>query len=212
MRQINLHADTSLCLIVSALLYLLFFALPIVFGEGHGFNNGEVGLTFIGLIIGILLANVYCLFVNEPWYKRQGEKRKNTPEDRLPLMMLGAVVLPIAMFIFAWTSMPHVHWAGALVAQIPLGFAFVSVYLSANSYIVDVYPTRAASSLAAKTLARSLFGAAVPLYVNQMFHKMQPQWALTLMAFICVGMLPIPFCFYAIGPMMRGRSKLSTTA
>lgn len=107
--------------------------------------------------------------------------------------------------------MPYVHWAGPLVAQIPLGFAFVSVYLSANNYLVDVYPKRAASSLAAKTFARSMFGAAVPLYVEQMFHKMQPQWALTLMAFICVGMLPIPFCFFAIGPTMRARSKLSTS-
>lgn len=83
----------------------------------------------------------------------------------------------------------------------------MSIYISANSYIVDVYPRRAASALAAKTLARSLCGAAVPLFVNQMFHKMHNQWAFTLMAFVTLGMAPIPFIFFKIGPTMRARSK-----
>lgn len=195
----------------AAILYLLFFALPIVYAEGHGFNDGEVGLTFLALVVGIMFAMVYCMYVHEPWYARAGRRRKNTPEDRLPLMMVGAVILPIAMFILAWTSMPHVHWSGSLVSLIPMGASLILIYVSANSYIVDVYTKQAASALAAKTLARSLCGAAVPLYVNQMFHAMRNQWALTLMAFVCLGMMPIPFCFYAVGPQLRARSQGTTS-
>lgn len=199
-----------LCL-VYALLYLMFFAYPIVFVEGHGFNALQTGLCFISVVIGMVMAMAFILFVNEPMTQRRIKARGYTvPEDRLPLMFYGSVILPIALFILAWTSMPSVHWSGALVAGIPTGASFVMIYISANSYLVDCYPKVAASALAAKTLLRSLCGAAVPLFVNQMFHKMHNQWAFTLIAFVSVGMGPIPFFFYKFGPKMRAQSKFAS--
>lgn len=205
-----------LCLIYS-LLYLLFFAFPIVFAEGHGFSEGLTGTTFMAIVVGILLALLFVLLWNEPMYKRRAEKRLaagaeqgNTPEDRLPLMMIGATILPIGLFIFAWTSMPYVPWEGACIGGgVSLGFAFVSVYLSANNYLVDVYPSYAASALAAKTLLRSLCASAVPLFVTPMYHHMRNQWASTLLAFVAVGMLPIPFFFYMTGAKFRASSQFA---
>lgn len=205
-----------LCLIYS-LLYLLFFAFPIVFSEGHGFSEGKTGTTFMAIVVGILLALVFVLLWNEPMYKRVARKRLesgaacgNTPEDRLPLMMIGATLLPIGLFIFAWTSMPFVPWEGACIGGgVTLGFAFVSVYLSANNYLVDVYPSYAASALAAKTLLRSLCASAVPLFVTPMYHHMRNQWASSLLAFIATGMLPIPFFFYMLGAKFRSSSQFA---
>lgn len=199
-----------LCL-VYALLYLMFFAFPIIFAEGHGFNPLLVGCCFISIIIGILISILFIWFVMEPWTKRRIHARGYTvPEDRLPLMFIGAVLLPISLFILAWTSMPSVHWAGPLVSGIPVGASFVMIYISANSYLVDCYPKVAASALAAKTLLRSLCGAAVPLFVNQMFHAMHNQWALTLLAFVSLAMGPIPFFFYFYGPKMREKSRFAS--
>lgn len=73
--------------------------------------------------------------------------------------------------------------------------------------IVDCYPAVAASSLAAKTLARSLCGAAVPLFVNQMYAALTNQWASSLLAFVALGMSPIPFLFYRYGSAFRQKSK-----
>lgn len=72
---------------------------------------------------------------------------------------------------------------------------------------MDCYPSVAASALAAKTLARSLCGAAVPLYVNQMYRAMSNQWASSLLAFVSLAMMPIPFFFYWYGPTSRERSR-----
>ena len=199
-----------LCLIYS-LLYLMFFAYPIIFLEGHGFNEFQTGLCFISIIVGIMLALALIIFVMEPYTQRRIERRGHqVPEDRLPLMFIGCILLPISLFILAWTSMPSVHWAGSLVGGIPTGASFVMVYISANSYLVDCYPKVAASALAAKTLLRSLCGAAVPLFVNQMFHKMHNQWAFTLLALVSVAMAPIPFFFYWKGPEMRAKSRYGT--
>ncbi|PWN88030.1 putative polyamine transport protein specific for spermine [Acaromyces ingoldii] len=199
--------------LVYSLLYLTFFAFPIVFQGLHGFNAGETGLTFLSLLVGICLAMLYVWFVQERMYHRRRNARGSAlPEDRLPLMFVGSVLLPVSLFIFAWTSLKSVHWSGPLVAGIPLGFSFVAIYISANSYIVDCYPSVAASALAAKTLARSLCGAAVPLYVEQMYKAMHPQWASTLLALVSLAMVPIPFFFYRYGPLYRRRSALAESS
>ena len=106
--------------------------------------------------------------------------------------------------------MPSVHWQGALISGLGTGLSFVMIYNAANTYLVDCYPKTAASALASKTLIRSLGGAAVPLFVNQMFHAMHNQWALTLLALVATIMVPIPFFFYRFGPKYRAKSKYAS--
>ncbi|KAF8759751.1 Major Facilitator Superfamily [Rhizoctonia solani] len=162
-----------------------------------GLNAGEIGLTFIGVMIGIFCA-MLLLPLQEKAYRKVCEKRGVVPEARLPLMMFGSILLPFGLFIFAWTSMSHVHWIGTAIAGAPFGAAMVAVYISANSYIIDTYQRYTASAVAAKTFLRSLVGATVPLWVNQMYAGMTPQWASTLLAFLAILAMPIPFVFFYV--------------
>lgn len=86
------------------------------------------------------------------------------------------------------------------------GFAMISIYVSANSYIIDSYSSYAASAMAAKTFIRSEVGAMVPLFVTPMFHNMGFQWAGLLLACIALAIAPIPFIFYKYGAQVRARS------
>lgn len=125
--------------------------------------------------------------------------------------MYAFSLLPIALFIFAFTgAYAWVHWMGVCVAGFLFGFALIIVYISANSYIVDSYSSYAASAIAAKTLMRSIIGAMVPLYVNQMFKNMGFQYAGLLLA--CLGLLiaPIPYVFFFYGHRIRARSAKAT--
>lgn len=65
------------------------------------------------------------------------------------------------------------------------------------------------SALAANTFLRSLFGAAFPLFATQMFNKLGVAWATSLLAFLCVLMVPIPIVFYRYGPRIRAMSKFA---
>lgn len=49
-----------------------------------------------------------------------------------------------------------------------------------------------ASALAANTVIRSLAGASFPLFAVQMFNKLDPRWASTLIGFIALLLAPIP--------------------
>ncbi|EAL17545.1 hypothetical protein CNBM1110 [Cryptococcus deneoformans B-3501A] len=191
---------------VYALLYATFFAFPIAFEEIRGWSMGMTGVTFISIIIGIAIAN--CLMpVQERLYRQHSEKYGPAPEARLYPMMLGALLLPVALFILAFTSYPGIIWVGPCISGILFGFSMVIIYISGNSYVVDSYANVAASAISAKNMTRSLIGASVPLWITQLFHNLGFQYGGLLLALVSVVIMPIPFYFYYKGAAVRKRSK-----
>ncbi|WVQ82942.1 hypothetical protein IAT38_005078 [Cryptococcus sp. DSM 104549] len=195
--------------LVYGLLYAFFFSFPVVFAEDYGWDDAKTGLTFIPVFIGVGLA----LFVT-PWlekgYAAKGENVE--PEDRLPGMLIGGPFVPISLFIFGWTAPPYVapgggSWVGPCSAGIPFGFGMVLVYFSANAFLIEAFPDYVASALAAKTVVRSAAGAAMPLFITQMFHGLGNGGAASLLAGIAVIMAIIPWAFKKWGKQIRARSK-----
>ncbi|VVT49015.1 uncharacterized protein SAPINGB_P002062 [Magnusiomyces paraingens] len=197
--------------ILYCLLYIFFFAYPIVFGEGKGWSTGKTGLTFIPIAVGSIVGTAIAPWINNDYIRRakvytdRGEMPP--PEIRLIPMMFGSWLMPIGLFIFAWTSYPSLIWVGPVLAGFPCGIGFLIIYNSANNYIVDSYQHFAASALAAKTSVRSFGGATVILGTVQMYHAMGYQWASSLLAFVSLGCCGIPFLFYFFGAKIRAKSK-----
>ncbi|ORE07526.1 MFS general substrate transporter [Rhizopus microsporus var. microsporus] len=196
--------------IIYALLYAFFFAYPIIFGRIYHMNDGFIGLTFIGILIGAgfaLIATPYFEKIYRNTIKKNG---KATPEDRLMGMMFAAPFVPISLFIFSWTSYPWVHWIGPVISGLPFGFGMVLLYYSANNYLIDCFSRYVTSALAAKVLVRSSSGAAFPLFIEQMYDRLGDQWASTLLAFISLAIVPIPFAFYRWGAKIRAKSRAAS--
>lgn len=79
------------------------------------------------------------------------------------------------------------------------------------SYLVDTYQAvTSASALAANGLLRYMFGAAFPLFTLQMYERMGVDWATSLLAFITVGLMPIPWVLFKFGHSIRARSSYDT--
>ncbi|CAL1705557.1 unnamed protein product [Somion occarium] len=204
--------------LVYGLLYAFFFSFPITFLENYHWNDGQTGLAFISIWIGLFLA----LFATPQLEKRylaasKAKGGKADPEDRLPGMMIGVWFIPISLFIFGWTSPPAVmpgggNWVGPVSSGIPFGFGMVILYFSANAYIIDAFPGYVASALAAKTVVRSGAGAGIPLFIPAMYHNLGIGWAATTWAFISIAMIPIPFLFYFYGKRIRALSKRAAPA
>lgn len=51
------------------------------------------------------------------------------PEERLPMVILGGILLPVGLFMFAWTSPPNIHWIVPLIATVIFGAALVGLFL-----------------------------------------------------------------------------------
>ncbi|GAA5959722.1 hypothetical protein JCM21900_001405 [Sporobolomyces salmonicolor] len=201
-----------LCLIY-ALLYAFFFLYPLVLSP-HGFTNGEVGLAFLSILIGIFIVVTVACPIQERYYQRRVAESPDgnvPPEARLPLMMGCCIVLPISLFIFGATSSPHTQWAGAVVSGIPFGFALVGIYISANTYLAVAFSQYSASAMAAKTFIRSMAGASTPMWIPGMFVNIGPWWSGATLAFIAVMMAPIPFVFFFYGARIRRSSKMASS-
>lgn len=78
-------------------------------------------------------------------------------------------------------------------------------------YFIDVYgPLNGASAMAANGVARYGMGAVFPLFTVQMYERLGVAWATSLLAFVSVAMLPIPWVFFRFGEGVRGRSRYET--
>ncbi|CUM64152.1 uncharacterized protein PRCAT00001744001 [Priceomyces carsonii] len=197
--------------VIYGLLYMFFFAYPIVYQEGKLWSASMTGVMFIPLGVGVVISALVSPLFNRD-YNRCAQKYRDKgelppAELRLRPMMISCWFIPCSLFSFAWSSYPSINWAGPCISGLGAGFGFCCVYNPANNYIVDSYQHYAASALAAKTLVRSIWGACVPLFTIQMYHRLGYEWATSLMAFISLACCAIPFLFYIYGARIRQFSK-----
>lgn len=201
--------------VLYGLLYMFFFAYPVIYMEGKGWSASKTGVMFLPIAGGVLFACCLAPFINNDYNKKaqpyvdKGELPP--PELRLRPMLIGCWFIPAGLFAFAWSSYPRISWAGPAFSGFGCGFGFLMLYNPANNYIVDSYQHYAASGLAAKTFVRSIWGACVPLFTIQMYHRLGYEWASTLMAFIALACCLIPYVFYWKGAKIREYSKYAYT-
>ncbi|QSS57017.1 MFS multidrug transporter [Histoplasma capsulatum var. duboisii H88] len=212
----------SLCIfsaILLGIIYLFFGAFQLVFSTLHGFTLSQVGLSFLGLFVGMMVA-----ILSDPlWrknYTRLARKREMKvgklgeyePEWRLPPAIAGAPLVSIGIFIFAWTVYRHVHWIAPIIGTAVFGMGTVLVYSGIFTFLVDAYPLYAASALAANSFLRSSFGAVFPLFGIQMYHRLGFNWASSLLAFLTVAMAPFPYLFFRYGKWIRKGSRFANSS
>nr|AOR51665.1 MFS multidrug resistance transporter [Phaffia rhodozyma] len=197
--------------IVYGTLYLFFTAFPIVFQTTRGWSSGVGGLAFLGVGLGMLIGTALAPVNNKIYLRatRKSPTGRAPPEARLPMAMLGGALLPSAIFWFAFTSTPSVHWIVPILAGVPFGCGMLLVFSSIINYLIDCYLMYAASALAANTVLRSLLGAVFPLFSTYMYQNLGNAWASALVAFLSLACAPMPFLFYRYGAKIRARSKFS---
>ncbi|KAG8990431.1 hypothetical protein FRB94_013368 [Tulasnella sp. JGI-2019a] len=195
-------------------IYLLFEAYPIVYTEGHHLNSGESGLMFLPLFLGGVTGVFLYIFYFNPAYTKMIEEYAPNPvppEARLIPAFYGGPLLLVSFLWFGWTSYPGLSLWAALPSGAPMGVGVILIFLALFNYIIDAYLMVAASALAATTVVRSLFGAGFPLFATQMYEKLNPRWASTLLAGITLLLLPIPFILHRYGAHIRRTSRYAPT-
>ncbi|KAK4935548.1 hypothetical protein LTR10_023411 [Elasticomyces elasticus] len=211
-----------LCLysaILLGIVYLFFGAFPLVFINNHGFSLYQVGLSFCGLGLGIIIGAM----TNPYWHKNfdkmvakleaeTGQQGiKPPPEFRLPPAMAGAILVPIGLFWFGWTTYRSVHWIVPIIGSGFFGMGVFLAFTGVLTFLVDAYAKVAASAVAANVLVRLIAAAAFPLFGTQMYERLGYQWASSLLAFLSLACLPMPFLFFKYGKKIRARSKFTNT-
>ncbi|KAI9810301.1 MAG: MFS siderochrome iron transporter 1 [Pycnora praestabilis] len=200
--------------IIYGTLYMTFAAFPIVYQQNRGWSEGIGGLSFLGVMVGMIIGVIYSIQDNKRYVKAAAKAPGGNapPEARLPPSMVGSIAIPLGLFIFAWTNYPSIHWSVSIIFTAPFGFGMVLVFLSVMNYLIDAYVIYAASVLAANSVLRSLFGAIFPLFTTYMYQNLGIHWASSIPAFLALMCVPFPFLFYKYGTSIRKRCKFAAHA
>ncbi|EXJ60034.1 hypothetical protein A1O7_04183 [Cladophialophora yegresii CBS 114405] len=203
-----------------SILFGFFAAFPIVFESPfpeiqiYYFNTGEEGLVFLALGLGVAVATMLFILVNNLIYKKKTMQRQMRgdlsplpPEERLHCAMIGSFLLPLGLFWFAWSARSEIHWISPVLATIPFAIGNMLVFGSCVLYLIDTYgPLAGASAAAANGFLRYCVGAVFPLFTVQMYRGLGVAWATSLLGFVTLALLPIPWVLYRYGPKIRRRS------
>ncbi|KAI0394552.1 MFS general substrate transporter [Xylariaceae sp. FL0594] len=219
LRPFQLLIFEPMCLLLSLLsavllgvIYLFFGAFPLVFGSSYGFNLWQVGLSFLGILVGMVLGAA----LNPLWHRMHAtlvseNDGVSEPEFHLLSSIAGAVLVPVGLFWFAWTSFGWVHWILPIIGSAIFGCGTLLSFNGVFTFLVDSYPLYAASALAANSFLRCAFAAAFPLFGKQMYRGLGNQWASSVLAFVTLALTPLPYVFYRIGKRVRQRSRFAAT-
>ncbi|BDD57688.1 hypothetical protein MAP00_003034 [Monascus purpureus] len=181
---------------------LLFATFPTVFEDTYGWSVGISGLAYIGIGVGCAIG----IFIFGKFSDRmlRGNGGPYNPERRLILMMYVSPLLPIGLFLYAWTTESKVHWIVPIVGTAIGGPGVVVLISSSQTYTIDIFgPRAAASAMAGINLLRNLLGAFLPLAAPRLYTNLHMGWGNSVLAFIAMAFIPVPFWLYRHGRWLR---------
>ena len=194
--------------LVYGILFLSFWSIPYIFNHERGWSSGVSTLPFLSAFIGVTFASFGMgLFYNVYYQPRLKARGTVLPEDRLPPVMVGSILLPMGLFWLAWSS--HTAWIAQIISISFIGAGEQLIFSAGLAFIVDVYLTDSASALALNCFVRGLVAACLPVVAPTMYRNLGPQWATSLLGFLCTAMVPAPFLFHIYGPQLRKRSRFA---
>lgn len=191
--------------------YSIYTNMQPIYSDLYGFDTEKVGLLYLGPGLGFLFAVWFLVPRIDTVYKRLTAKNneKARPEFRLPLANIGAVLIPISLFWFAWTVEKRAHWFASISGTFFYGIGQVMILNCTQNYFIDSFEKYAASAIAAGTVFRSLVGGIIPLGAPALFEKLGYGWGISVFAFVSLLLAPAPIMFFIFGERIRERFKVN---
>ncbi|PWY83416.1 MFS multidrug transporter [Aspergillus heteromorphus CBS 117.55] len=195
-------------------MYLVLSTFPALWTSPDYYNEstGIGGLNYISLGLGFWLGSQICAPLNDRIYRRLKAQNNGVgrPEFRVPLLFIGAGLIPAGLIIYGWTAQTRCHWIAPNIGACIFATGTIVMFQCLQTYIVDSYTRFAASALAAVACMRSLAGFGFPLFAPYMYAALHYGWGNSLLAFIAIGFgIPAPILLWRWGERLR---KMSTYA
>lgn len=182
---------------------LITVEIPQLFAEKFGFNAQQLGLQFIGIIIGSLIGEFLGGILSDRWMKRRGKKLESSdlptgaqPEYRLWLSYIGFILTIVGFVVFlvqtehakTWNVTPIV---GAAISA--AGNQIVTTVLI--TYAVDCHHIEAASVGVFITFVRQMWGFIGPFWFPYMFSSIGLAASAGVGSALIVGLSVFPVMF-----------------
>ncbi|EON66096.1 hypothetical protein W97_05339 [Coniosporium apollinis CBS 100218] len=218
--------DVGLLLLYNALVYTAFYCVassaPFLFEEIYGFNDLQIGLSFLPFGFGCLLAPIIggklqdwnyrrvAKQVGMPIDRKRGDDLRHFPLERarievaVPLLVVGDA----ALICYGWVLEVNASLAAPSVLHFVMGLTLTGAFNMMSVMLVDLYPLSPSTATAANNLVRCLMGAAGTAVIIQMIRAMGRGWCFTFVAAVVAAASPILWVLVRWGPRWREERRV----
>ncbi|KAI1456982.1 MFS general substrate transporter [Annulohypoxylon moriforme] len=196
-----------------AIIFMMVQSLNFVYWQ-YGFNTHELGMSFIPIGVGYLIA----WFAYHWIIKHNVKMRKRNPgseyaqyESRLKNLTFTALLLPVGLLLFAFTAafLAHpIHWIASMIASCIIGVANFCIYMGTIDYVLRAYGPYAASATGGNGWSRDFLAGTLTPYAIPMLSIFM---ATLILFFIATFLYGLIFIVYKRGAFLRRHSKFAQT-
>jgi DHA1 family multidrug resistance protein-like MFS transporter len=199
-----LSVYSSICY---GLLYACLSAFPTIFQHYRQFEFVSSFLPDLSILIGVLVCGTMLALSNKSFLAACQKAGKLVPEKRMESMCIAAVVLPIGLFLLAWTgAFKSVHWIVPCIASVLIAFSTSCVFMVSILYMVNVYKEYAVSALGANAIIRGIIAVLMILTIQVAIERITFQATFSLWGGVALLILPGPFILLKKGEQWRSGS------
>jgi multidrug resistance protein len=168
------------------------------------------GLHYISMWIGeIAGAEIGGPFMDIVFRKMKQRTNNGVamPEFHVPIMLPGAVFVPLGLLVYGWSAQKHAHWILVDIGAFALSFGMQIGGQGLQAYIIDSYPDHTSSASAASQFLRSLAAFGFPLFAPKMYEALGYGWGNSALAFVAIAIgIPAPLLIWVYGPRLRAKA------
>ncbi|KAE9366825.1 MFS multidrug transporter [Stipitochalara longipes BDJ] len=172
------------------------------------YNQSETvsGLHYVAIGIGSTVATqVGGPLTDRIWaYLKTKSHGKVAPEYRVPLLVPGALMVPLGLLMYGWGAEQRLVW---IVTDIGAAIFSGGVMMSSSSivaYLIDEFGEHAASANAASRMLSNMMGFSFPLFAPQLYKHLGYGWGNSLLAFLYIAIAwPAPVLLWQWGAKLR---------
>lgn len=106
---------------------ILLTTFPYVFGRNYGFSTDIIGLSYVAVLVGTLLAiaipGIWVLTTSLIHHSQRAHM-KSKSHRRLLSILPTLITLPTGIIIYGWAAEYKVQWAVAMLGIVLVGYSF----------------------------------------------------------------------------------------
>ena len=219
--KILFEKESFLVLLFSALLFSGFYAIlgaiPSQFALIYGFNNLQLGLCYIPIGVGAMVAALvngrvldwnfkrHCKRLGIPITKGRQSVLRDFPIERarfeiaIPLLYCAIALI----IVYGWIIQINASLAGPLVLLFFVAYSLSGAFNVMSTLIVDLHPGKAGAATAANNLARCLTGAGFTAAVIPLIDRIGRGWTYTFISLLWLVASPLLWAVIKWGPGIR---------
>lgn len=180
---------------------------PSVSSLPHTSGSTQLTLAAVGSFCGVLLCN---FSLDRIYIHLRGPcDPKGQPEYRLPMLIVGAILLPAAVTFYGWIAHLRLAVSLLLLAVALLGFTIMLTIIPLSAYVVDAFGIYSASAMTGVIVIRCLMGTFLPLVTGPLADSLGYGPGFTCFGALSLSFAVLPMLIFRYGERWRQRSEFT---